>query len=296
MRNILDVMGPQIKHYAALLFRISVLLLSLCLFSVPSVADTPVPALSARVVDQTDTLDAPTRQRLETTLSALEQTKGAQLVVLIVASTKPETIEQYGLHVAEQWKLGRKGVDDGALLLIAKEDRAIRIEVGYGLEGAIPDVMGKRIIEEIIAPHFRSGDFTGGVVAGVDAMVGLVQGEALPEPKRKAGEHLGGDSVFPGLMMFIFIVGGVIRAIFGRLVGAVIAAVIAFIGAWLLMGGLFLSLLASVIAFVFTLMSGFGRGINRGAGGFGGGGLGGGGGGFSGGGGGFGGGGASGRW
>lgn len=272
--------------------------LRLCLFLLFTVslawAEAPVPPLDARVTDLTATLDAAGKQALEDKLAALEQAKGAQLAVLVVASTQPESIEQYALRVAEAWKLGRKGVDDGALLLIAKQDRALRIEVGYGLEGAIPDVLAKRIIAEVITPRFQAGDFAGGVAAGVDALIGLVRGEALPAPRQgaSAGALQGLGDALPAAMMFIFVLGSVLRLVLGRLAGASVAGVVAFLGGWLLLGGLLAALVVALLAFGFVLVGG--RVGGRGFGGGGGGGLGGGG--FGGGGGGFGGGGASGRW
>jgi uncharacterized protein len=279
-------------------FRFNLLLcIFLLLASALAWAETPVPALNARVTDLTNTLDAASKQALEGKLAALEQARGAQVAVLIVAGTQPESIEQYALRVAETWKLGRKGIDDGALLLVAKDERALRIEVGYGLEGAIPDAVAKRIIAEIIVPRFKAGDFAGGVSAGVDALIGLVQGEALPQPQAPRTGGMG--EILPFLMMFIFVAGGILRMLFGRLAGAGVAGGVAFLGAWLLLGGVLMALFVALLAFVFTLAGG-GRGARGfgGFGGFGGGGGGGwgGGGGFGGGGGGFGGGGASGRW
>jgi uncharacterized protein len=130
----------------------------------------PVPRLTARVTDLTGTLTPEQRQTLEQRLRQFETAKGSQVAVLIVPTTEPEAIEQYGIRVVEAWKLGRQKVDDGALLLVAKNDRALRIEVGYGLEGALPDAIAKRIIEEIIVPRFRADDFAGGITAGVEQM------------------------------------------------------------------------------------------------------------------------------
>ncbi|MCG6932116.1 MAG: YgcG family protein, partial [Gallionella sp.] len=145
-----------------------------------------VPLLVQRVTDLTSTLDSRQTQALESRLAAFEAKKGAQLAVLIVPTTKPETIEQYGIRVVDQWKLGRKGVDDGALLLIAKEDHKLRIEVGYGLEGALNDATAIRIIDEIIVPRFRSGDFYAGIQSGLEAMMQVINGEPLPAPQRAA--------------------------------------------------------------------------------------------------------------
>lgn len=254
-----------------------------------------VPALTARVTDLTGTLSATTTAALDAKLADLERRKGSQLAVLLVPSTGDETIEQYGIRVAEAWKLGRKGVDDGALLLVAKADRSLRIEVGYGLEGVIPDAVAKRVIEEVILPRFRAGDFDGGVAAGVDGLIKLVDGEALPAPAARAKSIPGSslDSVLPVVMMFIFVGGGILRAIFGPLLGAAVAGAIAFVGAWLMTGFLVMALIIAAVVFVLTLVGifggGRGGGFRSGGGGFSSGG-------FSGGGGGFGGGGASGRW
>ena len=146
-------------------------------------AEVPVPPLKTRVLDLTATLDAQQLQTLEKTLKDFEQRKGSQVAVLIVPTTKPESVEQYAVRVEEIWKLGRKGVDDGVLLLIAKDDHKLRIEVGYGLEGALPDVTAKRIIDESIAPHFKRGDFYWGINAGVDQIVRVIDGEKLPPPQ-----------------------------------------------------------------------------------------------------------------
>lgn len=253
-------------------------------------AQQPVPAAQGRVTDLTGTLDAATRAALEARLQALEQAKGSQLVVLLVASTQPESIEQFALRVAETWKPGRKGVDDGVLLLVAKDDRALRIEVGYGLEGAIPDAVAKRVIEEIIVPRFRRGDFSGGIEAGVSALAGLIEGEPLP-PTKRTDAGVSGDEVFSLAMMFVFVLGGILRAVFGTLIGAAVAGGVAFLGAWWLLGSLAVGLGVGLLVFVLTLI---GIANLLGAGGRGGWSSGSGG--FRGGGGGFGGGGASGRW
>ena len=268
-------------------------LLALVGFTNASYAEVKIPALSARVTDLTQTLSAPQQQALEQKLAALEAQKGSQIVVLIVPTTAPEEIAPFAIRVAEAWKLGRKGVDDGVLMLVAKEDRTLRIEVGYGLEGAIPDIAAKRIIEEMITPRFRAGDFYGGIEQGVDRLIGLINGEPLPPPKATSGGS--GNSfgnIAPMALFLIFAVGGVLRSMFGRLLGAGVASAVAGVGGWMLFGGLLGALGAGALAF-FLVLSGIG---GMGFGGGRGGGFGGGGGGFSGGGGGFGGGGASGRW
>lgn len=268
-----------------------VLALVLCgsaAFAQPPVA---VPALQARVTDLTNTLDAARRQALEQKLAAFEQEKGSQVAVLLLPTTAPETVEQYAIRVAEQWKLGRKGIDDGVLLLVATQDRSLRIEVGYGLEGAIPDAIAKRVIEEVMLPRFREGDMAGGIEAGVDSLLDLIRGEPLPEPAT-AGPS--GDDPLAKIVPLLFgalFVGQFLRALLGpllaaALVGGGLAAVV------MLVSGLWIAALFSgLVGFVLVLMGmATGGGGHRSSGGsFGGGG-------FRGGGGGFGGGGASGRW
>ena len=263
-------------------------------------AQVPVPPMGGRVTDQTATLTNEQKSALEQTLRSFEARKGSQVVVLIVPSTAPETIEQYALRVAEQWKPGRKNVDDGALLVVAKDDRTLRIEVGYGLEGALTDADSKRIISEIIVPRFRQGDFYGGITAGVDRILRVIDGEPLPKPEesRPAGKR-GIGSILPVMMILALVVGGVLHTVLGRFPGALVTGGAVSVVAWMLAGAISAALIAGVIAFLFTLMGGGlgGRGLGGSGfsgGGFGGGGFGGGG--FSGGGGGFGGGGASGRW
>ncbi|KOT16218.1 TLP18.3, Psb32 and MOLO-1 founding s of phosphatase family protein [Burkholderia mallei] len=224
-------------------------------------AEQPVPPLAARVTDETGTLTAAERATLEQSLKDFETRKGSQIAVLIVPTTQPETIEQYSIRVVEQWKLGRANVDDGALLIIAKNDRALRIEVGYGLEGVLTDATSRRIIDELIVPSFRRGDFYGGVSAGVGGMMRVIEGEPLP-------------------FVMTIVAGGVSRAIFGRLAGSVVTGGVVGFVAWLWSGALLVAIAAAAIALFFTLLGG-GMGGNDG---------------FRGGGGGFGGGGASGRW
>jgi uncharacterized protein len=140
-------------------------------------AEVPIPSLTARVTDETGTLTNEQRSDLEQTLKDFEARRGMQISVLIVPTTQPETIEQYSMRVVEQWKLGRQKVDDGALLIVAKNDRSLRIEVGYGLEGALNDATSGRIIREVIVPRFRQGDFYGGIAAGVDSIILVANGE-----------------------------------------------------------------------------------------------------------------------
>ena len=223
-------------------------------------ADVAVPPLTGRVVDLTGTLSADQAASLEQKLKAFEDRKGSQLAVLIVPTTQPETIEQYSLRVAEQWKLGRKKVDDGALLIIAKNDRKLRIEVGYGLEGALNDATSKRIIDEIITPKFKSGDFAGGLSAGIDKMIGLINGEKLPEPEPAHwnGDGFNFDVFNPFWLFFAFVISGIFRSMLGRLMGSIATggAVAALV--WFLFGGLAaaigIGVLASIVAFIVDFM------------------------------------------
>ncbi|AOJ03130.1 hypothetical protein WS70_15915 [Burkholderia mayonis] len=260
-------------------------------------AEQPVPPLAARVTDETGTLTDAQRATLEQSLKDFETHKGSQIAVLIVPTTQPETIEQYSIRVVEQWKLGRANVDDGALLIVAKNDRALRIEVGYGLEGVLTDATSHRIIDEVIAPSFRRGDFYGGISAGVGSMMRVIEGEPLPPPRVRHGEDGGLGRLLPVLFVMTIVAGGVLRAVFGRLAGSVVTGGAVGFVAWLLSGALLVAVAASVIALFFTLFGG-GMGARVGGPFIGGrgGGWGGGQDGFRGGGGGFGGGGASGRW
>ena len=267
-------------------------------------AQVAVPPLKGRVTDLTGTLTRDQVASLEQMLQSFEARKGSQIAVLMVPSTAPETIEQYALRVAEQWKIGRKNVDDGAILVVAKDDRALRIEVGYGLEGALNDATANRIIREVIVPRFRESDFYGGINAGVDRILRVIDGEPLPEPAKAAPRVEGGLlQMLPVLLILVLVGGAVLRAVLGRFFGSMAAGGAVGVLAWLLVGTLGIALIAGIVAFFFTLVGGGGAGrryYGGFPGGFGGGGLGGGGGfgggGFRGGGGSFGGGGASGRW
>jgi uncharacterized protein len=287
--------------------RASLVALLIC-WAFAASADVAVPPLSGRVVDQTGTLSSDTIASLTQTLRGLELRKGSQVAVLIVPTTAPESIEQYSIRVAEAWKIGRKKIDDGALLVVAKDDRKLRIEVGYGLEGSLTDVTASRIISEIITPKFRSGDFAGGISAGVERMIAVIDGEPLPAPEPqqqqsfRAPAHL--DDLFPLLLFGAIIVGGLSRALLGRLVGSVATGGIIGVVAWFLIGSLALCAISAVIAFILTMFadsatSSGGRGGSSwsgGGGSFSGGSSSSDSGGFSGGGGSFGGGGASGSW
>ena len=265
-----------------------------------------IPLLSARVTDTTGTLDSSQRQLIEAELAALEQRKGAQVAVLIVATTQPEDIAQYAIRVFDQWKLGRKGVDDGVLLIVAKDDHRVRIEVARGLEGAIPDAVGARIIREYITPKFRAGDFNGGIEDALSALTKLIDGEQLPPPLEAERSHRSNpDSAFNTFTTVLFAAIW-LRAMFGRiptlpragLAGAVCGG-IAFFFSGVLLFGIGGALLGALIGVLSSGGGGFASGRGGGSwggGGFGGGGFSGGGGGFSGGGGISAGGGASGSW
>ena len=267
-------------------------------FALNAWAQVAVPPLTARVSDLTGTLTREQQAGLERMLQEFEARKGSQLAVLLVPTTAPETVEQYALRVAEQWKVGRKQVDDGAILVVAKNDRALRIEVGYGLEGVLNDATASRIIREIIVPRFREGDFYGGINAGLDRMMRLIDGEPLPEPARRASAGEGRfEHNLPVLLIAALIGGALLRALLGRFLGAAATGGVVGFLAWTLAGAMAIAVLAGMLAFFFTLAGGFGArrghyggiGLPR-TGGWGGGG------GFRGGGGSFGGGGASGRW
>ncbi len=281
-----------------------VLLLACALgWSALAASQVAVPPLTGHVTDQTSTLTPEQMATLEQTLTAFEARKGSQLAVLMVASTVPEEVEQFALRVAEKWKLGRKKVDDGAILVVAKNDRAVRIEVGYGLEGALNDLTSKRIISETILPRFKAQDFYGGIAAGIGQMISVVDGEPLPEPSNAPARSIGSVQQYaPVLFILALAVGGVLRAALGKVPGSLVTGGVVAVIAWFVVGAVSMALGAGVIALFVTLLGGGmgGRGGLGGIGGlggyYGGGGWGGGGGGFSGGGGGFGGGGASGRW
>lgn len=257
-----------------------------------------VPTLRARVTDLTNTLSNNQIAALDRQLSQFEDRKGVQIAVLMVSTTQPEAIEQFALRVAEQWKLGRRKVDDGALFLIAKDDRTMRIEVGYGLEGALSDVVANRIIDEYVKPRFRQGDFDGGVAAAVDQMIRVIDGESLPPPVR-VRRTPNADQPTPGLPLLILValaLGGILRRVMGRLPGALIVGGVLGLLSWFVLGTLVMAAVSAFMGFIVTLLGlriGGHHGHHYGSGWGGGGG---GGGGFGGGGGGFGGGGASGRW
>lgn len=267
-----------------------------------------IPDLSSRVTDLTGLLNQDQKSSLSDQLKALEDRKGSQVAVLIVDSTEPETMEQFSIRVVDEWKLGREDVDDGVLLLVAKADRNLRIEVGYGLEGAITDAYSKRIINNIIVPHFRDGDYYLGIEEGVEAIIGLIDGEELPEltSTRKTSSNDNSFGLFIGIVILIFVV-FILKALFTKSLGNMKSNLIMMPGIFMLswiFTSLTTAIFISVFSFIFMNNGGGGRGGRRGGGYYGGysgggwssGGGGFSGGGFSGGGGGFGGGGASGSW
>ncbi|CAN7481058.1 TPM domain-containing protein [Acidovorax sp. LjRoot66] len=286
----------------------------------------PVPALTGHVVDGTGTLNAAQHQALEAQLAALETSQGSQVVVLMVPTTAPEDIAAYANRVANQWKIGRRDVGDGVLVLVAKDDRKMRIEVAKALEGAIPDISAARIIDGTLQPRFRSGDFAGGLQAAATQLGALIAREPLPEPSAPQSQQAPGQGIGSGfgwgeaaimLVMGVLIGGPIARSMFGSAFGSVVTGGAAGVGAFVLTSSVLLAGLAGVAGLLFTLLAGAGRrttmrqggsggpwgGGLGGLGGLGGGGFGGGGsrggsgGGFSSGGGGnFGGGGASGGW
>jgi uncharacterized protein len=271
-------------------------------------AEVAVPPLQSRVADLTGTLSTSEAAQLEQKLAAFEAKKGSQIAVLIIPTTQPETIEQYSMRVAEAWKLGRKGVDDGALLVIAKDDRTLRIEVGYGLEGALPDAIAKRIVDGIVVPKLRQGDFVSGINAGIERMMAVIAGEPLPPSQVRRGSSgsagMGAvlDNIIP-IFIGLIVLGKILQSLFGRFIAAAVMSAGAGVIGWVVFSSVILAIIIALLAFFVSLFGNAGGGITAGGrggwpgGGFGGGRGGGfGGGGFSGGGGGFGGGGASGRW
>ncbi|MCF6203237.1 MAG: YgcG family protein [Methylococcaceae bacterium] len=264
-------------------------------------AEQKIPQLLSPVTDLTGTLSRSQKQRLEQNLLQFESSEGSQLAILIVHSTQPESIEQYAFRVAEQWKLGRKEVDDGVLLLVAKNDRKLRIEVGYGLEGAIPDAIAKRVISDIITPYFKIGDFYGGISSGAEQLTKLIIGEPLPPPSQSYENQQSTIEELLFVLFFILFFAPILRSMFGRLIGSSLAGSFAGYFTWTVTTLLPSSIAAGIAIFILAML--FHRGgrsnfpSDRGGygGGFGGswpGGSGG----FGGGGGGFGGGGASGGW
>jgi uncharacterized protein len=214
----------EIKAARAFFFLV-VLVGWLCAFA--AWAEVAIPPLTGRVVDVTGTLSSNDIASLTQTLKDLELRKGSQIAVLIVPTTQPETIEQYSIRVADAWKIGRRKIDDGALIVVAKDDYKIRIEVGYGLEGSLTDVTARRIIDEVITPKFRRGDFAAGIFAGLTRVIDVINGEPLPRPAPEATHGQDLDSFLnpfdPFVLFGIYTIIVVCRSLFGRLVGSVAA-------------------------------------------------------------------------
>jgi uncharacterized protein len=284
--------------------------MTLLLLALAAFGEIAVPKLTARVIDQTGTLAAPERQALEDKLAAFEKARGSQVAVLLVPTLESEVIEDFAGRVTDEWKLGRKGVDDGVLFVIAKQERKMRIHTGRGVQGTLTDALSRRIIADIVAPRFRTGDFAGGIDAGVDAIMKAIEGEQLALPERRtASRKVDTISSYSDFLWMAFfavpILAMVMRSLVGRFAGAGITSALTGAAGWLVFGSIAFGIVAAIIAFIFTLVAGTGAlaGGRRGRGGYvpgnwGGGGGGGdfGGGGFSGGGGGFDGGGSSGSW
>src|SRR6187402_2607565 len=236
----------------------------------------PVPRLSARVIDQTGTLSAAQRDGLEAKLRAFEEARGAQVAVLLVPTLGTEAIEDFAGRVADSWQLGRKGVDDGVLFVVALQERRMRIHTGRGVQGTLTDALSKRITAEIVAPHFRAGDFAGGIQAGVDAILKAIEGEGLPAPKpgRQATQPQSGDSSSIGTFLllgffFVPVVGTALRKMFGRLLGAGATSALTGGAAFLIFGSVLLAAVAAVFGLLLTLPSGsgFSRSARHGGGG-----------------------------
>ena len=292
------------------------LLLALCALAARAQDEVPVPRLTGHVIDQTSTLSADQARTLDAKLADFERQRGSQVVVLLVPTLGNETIEEFAGRVTDQWQLGRKGVDDGVLFVVAKQDRKLRIHTGRGVQGTLTDALSKRIVSDIVAPRFRNGDFAGGIEAGVDAIEKAIEGENLPLPPQKTAPHKVGSvssyGDFTWVAFFLVpVVAMILRGMFGRFFGATLTSGLTGIAAWVIFGSLVAGVIAALAAFFYGLVSGTGIGAlgaprrggwipaggGWGGGGWGGGGgFGGGGGGMSGGGGSFDGGGASGNW
>jgi len=229
-----------------------------------------VPPLAARVTDSAKILESPARDALEAKLAAFEQAHGSQIAILLVPSTQPEPIEDFAHRVGEAWKIGRKGVGDGLLIIVAHDDKRVRIDVARALEGAIPDLAAKRVIREEMAPRFAQGNISGGLNVGLDALFKLIEGEALPPPKSTVSPAAQSpdNNDLEGWLMFGFIgllVGGsILKAVFGRAAGSFIGATGAGVIAWMVAGSVLVALAITVVALVFLLIMGNARGSSGG--------------------------------
>lgn len=252
---------------------LSALVLCLAAWAAGAQGVLPVPALSGHVIDQTATLGS-AQQTLETKLAAFEASNGAQVVVLVVPTTQPEDIASYANRVSNVWKIGRQGIGDGVLLIVAKDDRKLRIEVAKSLEGAIPDLAAKQIIDEALTPRFKQGDYAAGIDAGIDQILALIKGEALPPPTARAQSSsvFGGDFQWQNVAVFVFfgvMLGGrIARALLGNklgslLTGGLVGYLVNFATASVVFG-----VIAALVAMVFTLITGLGGSGRFGGGGF----------------------------
>lgn len=248
-----------------------------------------IPALKSHVTDLTQTLTPQEQSQLDAKLMAFEQQKGSQIAVLIVPTTQPEAIEQYSIRVVDVWKLGRKKVDDGVLILVAKNDRKMRIEVGYGLEGAIPDLNTKRVIDEVMKPKFKQGDYFGGINSATDTIIGMISGEALPPATNPSISDNNASPSPLGIIFFAVIVGAILRVMLGGFRAGLVTGGITGLLIWLFTGALMVGVVSAVGVFIATLIGitnftsgggGFGGGSSGGSswgggsgGGFGGGGA-----------------------
>lgn len=238
-------------------------LLALAITATPAAADVAVPALTRRVIDLTKTLTETQIEAVSTRLKDLEDRKGSQIAVLMLPSVKPELIEQYAMRVAEAWKIGRRKIDDGLLIVIAKDDHHMRIEVGRGLEGAIPDITAGRVIDEEFTPSFKKGDYGTGITVGVDRLIRLIDGEPLPPPQKKerAGDGSSSADGDSSTMIMLFaaacvLIGAVLNRIFGHLPGSLTTGA----GAGLvtsLIAGIPFGIMAAIAAFILAIMSNF---------------------------------------
>ena len=271
--------GLRVGRFLSLLITFTVLS-----FAPYSYAQQAIPSLNARVVDKTATLTSSQIETLDQVLKDFEGRKGSQIVVLMVPTTYPESIEQYSIRVAQEWRVGRKKIDDGAILVVSKSDRRLRIEVGYGLEGILTDATSKKIIDQIISPRFKENNYYQGIFDGINALISVIESESLPEIK--TNEFLD-PAYFPYTFSFWVVVSLILSKILtllvGRLTSSLITGSLVSLFFWLMYGAVSIALFAGLMSFIISLI-GIGfilNGSNRYGGG--GGGT-------------FGGGGASGRW
>jgi len=299
--------ASRVRSLALVFAGVMALALPLAAFAAEVGEPIAVPKLTARVIDQTGTLSKEEVASLSARLKAFEEARGSQVAVLMVPTLGSETIEEFAGRVTDAWQLGRKGVDDGVLFVVAKQDRKMRIHTGRGVQGTLTDALSKRIVADIVAPRFRSGDFAGGVIAGSDAIMKAIEGEQLPLPEakpRRASVSSGSLENFFFLALFVIpVVASLLTRLLGRFFGATLAGGVTGLAAWAIFGSAIIAGVVALIALIFAFASA-GKGF-VGGGGMGGGGWSSGGGGgwssgggdsFSGGGGSFDGGGASGDW